>query len=154
MVTPRSDKRELTHESSKESAVLHRGRVSKVEKGLQLTVRSKGELSIQEMEEVLSKQKEFQDKVKVSMRDVFERFFMEEGAERGDVVSLKKVARLLAELGITNVEPNDYEILQEVLDKDKDGVVSFRDLLNLIPQAKVTMGVPSGSTGSSVYNPS
>lgn len=48
-------------------------------------------------------------------------------------MSLKKVARLLSELGITTVDPSDYEILQEVLDKDKDGVVSFRDLLNLVP---------------------
>ena len=70
------------------------------------------------------------------------------------MVSLKKVAKLLSELGITNVDPSDYEILQEVLDKDKDGVVSFRDLLNLVPQARLTMSVPASNGGSTVYNPS
>ena len=52
-------------------------RALKVDHGLQLTIKSKGELSLQEMEELLSKQKDYQDKVKVSMRDIFERFFMD-----------------------------------------------------------------------------
>lgn len=60
------------------------------------------------MEEMLNKQKDYQDKVKVSMRDIFERFFMDDTSERGDVVSLKKVAKLLEELGITKVDPADY----------------------------------------------
>ena len=57
---------------------------------------------------MLNKQKDYQDKVKVSMRDIFERFFMDDTSERGDVVSLKKVAKLLEELGITKVDPADY----------------------------------------------
>mmetsp|Transcript_20425 Transcript_20425/g.22798 ORF Transcript_20425/g.22798 Transcript_20425/m.22798 type:complete len:131 (-) Transcript_20425:34-426(-) len=47
--------------------------------------------------------------------------------------SCDKIASLLRSMGLVNIPPDEYPILLEVMDKNKDGSICFNDFVSQIP---------------------
>ena len=70
--------------------------------------------------------------------DIFKDYFIGSDKSRVDI---QRVAKLLKEVGLQIESEEDMKILSMVLDKDKDGVVSLKDIMSCIPTYKVRLSL-------------
>ena len=65
------------------------------------------------------------------LKSIFNNFFTKK--KEDNEASVAKIAECINKLGLAQIEPEDYQILMETMDKNKDGRICFTDFLSQIP---------------------
>lgn len=90
----------------------------------------KGDISLDELKEILVRRPKEPSSSMRHLKMLFNNHFVNKGDSE---VSLDKVASLLRSMGLVDITPDEYPILLEVLDKNKDGKIDFSDFVSQIP---------------------
>ena len=65
------------------------------------------------------------------LKILFNTFFADK--KNNNEASLEKIANTLKNMGLVDIPSEEYPILLETMDKNKDGVIDFNDFVSQIP---------------------
>lgn len=94
-------------------------------------MQNRGDITISELKEILAKRPKDPTVEMRHLKILFNTFFVD---RKGDEdASLDRIAQLLKTMGLANITPDEYPILLETMDKNKDGRIWFNDFISQIP---------------------
>ena len=100
-------------------------------KKFRFTLQNRGDITISELKEILAKRPKEPTVEMRHLKILFNTFFVDRKGE--DEASLDKIAQMLKTMGLANITPDEYPILLETMDKNKDGRIWFNDFISQIP---------------------